>query len=133
MNEQDQLLREILAGDELARFRRASLEKGLIQMRQLRSRRRAVRACAFATLPLLLALALFVVRTPGSRQWPRLASIIPVANSASTQDEPAKTKFITDEELFALFPDRPAVLIGKPGQQELVFLDNNQGSVARNP
>jgi hypothetical protein len=32
-------------------------------------------------------------------------------------------KLINDDELLALFPDRPVALIGKPGQQQLVFLD----------
>jgi hypothetical protein len=32
-------------------------------------------------------------------------------------------KFINDEELLALFPGRPLALVGKPGEQQLVFLD----------
>ena len=133
MNEQDQLLREILTGDELTSFRRASLEIGLARMRQQRARRRAARACALGSLPLLLALVLFVLRTPESRHWPKIKSTLPSETRASTHGERVKMKFITDEELFALFPDRPVVLIGKPGQQELVFLDNNRASVARSP
>lgn len=42
----------------------------------------------------------------------------------ATEIAEEKIRFINDEELFALFPDRPMALIGEPGQQQLVFLDN---------
>ena len=32
---------------------------------------------------------------------------------------------INDDELFALFAGRSMALIGKPGEQQLVFLDQN--------
>jgi len=32
-------------------------------------------------------------------------------------------KYITTQELFALFPGRPIALIGKPGRQQVIFLD----------
>jgi len=32
-------------------------------------------------------------------------------------------QFINDDELLALFPNRPVALIGEPGKQRLVFLD----------
>jgi hypothetical protein len=41
----------------------------------------------------------------------------------STRAGFSPVKLITDDELLALFPDRPVALIGKPGQQQLVFLD----------
>ena len=37
-------------------------------------------------------------------------------------------KIITDEELFALFPNRALALIGAPGRQQLVFLDHGAAS-----
>jgi hypothetical protein len=40
----------------------------------------------------------------------------------------AKVKIITDEELFALFPNRALALIGSPGHQQLVFLDHGVAS-----
>ena len=46
-SEQDQLLKEILAGDDLSDFRQASLEQGLVAIRR-QSRRRRLRARARA-------------------------------------------------------------------------------------
>jgi hypothetical protein len=37
-------------------------------------------------------------------------------------------EIITDEELFALFPNRALALIGSPGHQQLVFLDHGIAS-----
>ncbi len=37
-------------------------------------------------------------------------------------------EIITDEELFSLFPNRPLALVGKPGHQQLIFLDQPQTS-----
>ena len=114
-SDQHDLLRELFEGDALSDFRRASLEGGLAAIRQQRRRRRALRVSALAALPMLLALAMVLHRGPESAK-PRT---VPNASRAET----TKVKFITDEELFALFPDRPMALIGKPGQQRLVFLD----------
>jgi len=36
-----------------------------------------------------------------------------------------RVKFISADELLALFPNRPVALIGKPGSQQLVFLDGS--------
>jgi hypothetical protein len=38
-------------------------------------------------------------------------------------------KIITDEELFSLFPNRSMVLVGQPGHQQLVFLDQPEKPV----
>ena len=46
-----------------------------------------------------------------------------IASQPKTPLTPA-VKTITDDELFALFPGRSMALIGKPGHQELVFLDS---------
>jgi len=34
-----------------------------------------------------------------------------------------RVKIITNEQLLALFPERPVALIGAPGTQRLMFLD----------
>ena len=46
----------------------------------------------------------------------------PITDTA-TNDKIGDIKLITDEELFALFPGRSVALIGKPGHQQLVFLN----------
>jgi hypothetical protein len=37
----------------------------------------------------------------------------------------SKVEYITADQLFALFPNRPMALIGKPGHQQLIFLDKH--------
>ncbi len=122
-SERDRLLQEILAGDDLTEFRQASLDHGLTLVRRLRHRRRALRLCAVVCLPLLLVSGILFrlspqVAKPTGPSSTAAASVGP----ASPARNPA-VKFITDEELFALFPNRPLALLGKPGQQQLVFLD----------
>jgi hypothetical protein len=36
-----------------------------------------------------------------------------------------KVKYITKKELFALFPNRPIALIGEPGHQQFLLLDES--------
>jgi hypothetical protein len=128
-HERDQLLKEILGGDEVSRLRQASLEQGLTAIRKTRGRRRALRTGALVMLPALLAAAVLV------HQWPvssgssgSSGSSVPVARPTTAPPRPAASvKFITDDELFALFPDRSLALIGPPGHQQLVFLDQAGG------
>jgi hypothetical protein len=120
-SEQDRLLDGLLAQENLDALRRTSLQAGLVALRHRRFRRRAVQACAFAGLPVL---ALFF-----GLQWfssvPKQIATAPLPERegklVSAEDQP--TKMISDEELFALFPNRPLALVGKPGHQQLVFLD----------
>ncbi len=121
-SDQDRMLMEILDGRELSDLRRVSLEQGLASLRRRRQHRLVLRTCALALLPLLFILAFF----------PRKASVAPdrpagdVRSAQATspsRNETGPIKFISDEELLALFPNRPVALIGRPGQQQLVFLD----------
>lgn len=122
-HEPDPLLKEILAGDELTDFRLASLEHGLNVMRRQQRRRRGVRVGALLMLPLLFTFAILSRRTPEASNR-QIASTNPTTAALPTPPADGRdTKFITDEELFALFPNRPLALVGKPGQQQLVFLD----------
>ena len=119
-SEKDQLLREIL---EPSDFRQASLECGLASIRQRRCRRRTVRACALASLLILMTLGILFKWASASSPRRHPASGPTMVTVPAPRVERAEIKFITDEELFALFPNRPLALIGKPGQQQLVFLD----------
>jgi hypothetical protein len=125
-HERDQLLNEILGSDEVSGFRQASLEQGLAAFRKARSRRRTLRTGALVVLPALLAAAVLIHQRPTSS----VSSVrsAPVARQiATTSPATSSVKFITDEELFALFPDRSLALIGPPGHQQLVFLDQGGG------
>ncbi len=127
-SEQRRFLREILAGDELSNLRQASLESGLKWMRQQRRRRAALRACALLCLPALLALALIYKPAreieqghPAEAVQVRLPQVAP------------SIELITDEQLFALFPGRAMALIGKPGQQQVLFLEGSTAADGPRP
>ena len=40
----------------------------------------------------------------------------------------SKVEYITADQLFALFPNRQIALVGKPGHQQLIFLDDHPAS-----
>lgn len=122
-HEQDQLLKELLADDDLPAFRQASLERGLTFLRHKRRRQRAVRLGALACAVLLCAVGMLLNRVFDRADHQTAGSISPANETSPLQAESATVKFISDEELFALFPDRAMALIGKPGQQQVVFLD----------
>ncbi len=122
MNDKSPLLGEIMTGEELDQFRRESLERGLDSIRRIRRRRRAVRACMLA-LPLLAALGIFAVRE-ARLNADRLAASQPAPVASDSQG----VKIIDEQELFALFPNRPIALIGKPGHEQIYFLDAMAGN-----
>jgi hypothetical protein len=119
--EQDQLLESILSGPDLVEFRQTTLEHGLMQLRTQRLRRRVLRL-AFACLAAGLVIPVFlgIRSTENRRERVEEKSTAMAAPSSAVQSQ---VQFITDEQLFALFPNRHMALIGKPGEQQLVFLD----------
>ena len=117
-DDSDRLLSQVLAGQDWENFRQSSLEQGLGAMRQRRRRRRAVQIGVLACLLMLgtMAAVFFTAeRSPDRR------TALPTRPVDTVS--PQGIKMITDEELFALFPNRPLALVGKPGHQQLVFLD----------
>lgn len=114
-SDNDRLLNELLAGDELDAFRRASLEESLALIRGRNVRRQRLRRAALVAVFVLVPAILLKDLVP--RQGNRTARV--VSRPVSKQD----VEVISDEQLFALFPNRPLALVGKPGQQQLVFLD----------
>ncbi len=111
--EKKQLLDAILADDDLAQWRAATLHRGLTELRR-RRRRNAAARISLVALPAAL-LAILMLHSPPSVQEP-LAPGMPVALAAPV-------KRITAEQLLALFPNRPVALVGEPGHKQLVFLD----------
>jgi hypothetical protein len=118
--ENDKVLREILTGDEVADFRQASLQAGLLAMRRQRLQRQVAHAAMLVLIPVFLA-TLWFGRTHSPRRAASSDPAIELAGQKSTS-----IKFISDEELFALFPNRSVALIGQPGHQQLVFLDESR-------
>jgi hypothetical protein len=112
--EQDRLLREILTGEELARFRQASLEQGLSQLHRRQRRQRVLRFSSLAALALSAVLLGRHFLMPAGRATASTQAPLPGVNHP--------VEYITDDQLLALFPDRSVALIGPPGQQQFVFL-----------
>ena len=119
--DENPLLKEILADENLSALREASLKQGIHAMRRQRRIRRAMHAGMFVLLPALL---IFTLRKPNPQS-------VSQTSNPHTREMPSTAiasgesgiKVISDEELFALFPGRSLALIGKPGHQELVDLD----------
>ena len=120
--DRDKLLNELLTPDGRTGLRERSLQQGLVALRRERRKRQVVRAGILLCLPLLIFAAVTLGRGP-ARQ-PKLRNSSPeVALSSTPRINTSEVKIISDEELFALFPGRSLALIGKPGHQRLVFLD----------
>jgi hypothetical protein len=121
--EQDDLLKALLPGEESAQFRRVSLELGLKAMAARRTRRQVLRACAGCSLLLALAGTVLWPWRPG--HWTARKSVVQLPDVATAPASAAtgSVKFISDDELMALFPNQAVALIGKPGHQQFVFLD----------
>jgi len=130
-SKQDLLLKEIFSGEDLAEFRSASLDRTLAYVRIRQRRRRILRVGSLLMISVLLIFLIFQhakryptdrVATQGTSHEPQGTARLADAN----QTRSGGIRFISDEELFALFPDRPLALIGSPGRQRLVFLGESK-------
>ena len=130
----DPLLTDIFSDERLENFRSASLEQTLALARRRRLRRRQNRG--FVLLGLALA-AIVTARVstrhePANPSGPTLAlprTTPPAPVAPATRPAPKKggtLEFISDDELLALFPNRAVALVGRPGAQRLVFLDERR-------
>ncbi len=117
------MLTELLTEDSLDVVRRRSLALGLAVARRRRHRANWTKSALIS----VVAICLFVwmwqgefVRNRVSSQTSETKITTAVGQNAKN---PAAVRFISDEELLALFPGRSLALIGPPGHKELVFLD----------
>lgn len=118
--ENNELFAQVLAAEE--GFRTATLEHGLAALRRTRRRRKTVRMTAGTVATLLVIAALFLAQRPRAR-------VPPLVDAANTQPRVPKTiagtsiRILSDEELLDVFKGRPVALVGQPGDQRLVLLD----------
>jgi hypothetical protein len=126
--EPDDLLKEVFADEGLDALRESSLGHGLAALRS-RRRHRAWRLGALAALPVLALATMLLWRSPPDAVTPPAVVATAATNPAlkiypavvASAAPPVPT--ISDEELLALFPNRPVGLLGEPGHQQLVFFD----------
>lgn len=124
-HDKERLLNEMIGGEQLEAFRQATLECGLSALRRRRRYKRIVKVSGLACVPLLATL--FVLsRSNMSPPKNAATSTAPIILAASDAARTRGVKIISDEELFALFPNRAMALVGKPGHQQLLFLDRPQ-------
>lgn len=114
-SDKNQLLNEVLGGDELDAFREATLASGLDALRRRTRRRRQFQGAAImaSLLVLMLHEHFRPARPAPSKSDPAPPPLV----------EAGEVKYITEKELFALFPNRPVALIGEPGHQQFLLLD----------
>jgi hypothetical protein len=115
-SDRDKLLGEILRDENLEHARAASLDG---MLRAVRGRRHYRAALSGAAAALVLGAVMLVV----TRRAPS-----PSESSALAGVKSSGVRIVTDEQLLALFPDRSVALIGRPGEQRLVFLEGSNPS-----
>jgi hypothetical protein len=127
----DPLLKGILADESLETLRRRSLAHGQAITRRRRYRAVWAKACLFSAIS-LGALGLLLSVASRSRtgspvvRGPAPTNALTLAKTTTTSlKQPADVRFISDDELLALFPGRPLALVGPPGQKTLLFLDQS--------
>jgi hypothetical protein len=113
----DQLVDELLTGEELEAFRQTSLRHGLALIKSRRRRRNMGRISAMALLTFLVVLGLWTNRQAIQPLPTASISVRPTSASVS------KVRLINDDDLLTLFPNRPLAMVGSAGHRKLVFLD----------
>jgi len=128
----DELLKEAFSDRELEALREVTLARGLAAQRSKR-RMRNLRNGVMMTGPVLVLLVtvLFwrssnpIPSQPITGAHPPAVASIPslkIYPAVKATDAPP-IPTISDSELLALYADRSVGLLGKPGQQKLVFFD----------
>lgn len=127
----DELWDDLLDDVASSEFRRTLLAQTVGAARR-RRRRRLIGAVACLAAPILL-FALMQLKDGGSLE-PELADANPESSVAPgeevsgsstappTGENPSRTEILTDDELFALFPDHVVGLVGPAGEQRLIVL-----------
>ncbi len=132
MNSRDQekLLKEILPPEGAVDFRQTSLERGLVGLRRQQRRRHIIRYSGVAVV--LICFSIGILFHSRNR-----TSGVPLITKATPQPAPSDlasghVEIINDDQLLAYFINQPVALIGKPGEQRLVFLGKSENDSAQN-
>ena len=121
---EDNLLGDVFP--KAADFRAASLERMLSCARQQRRRRRVIQVSGILAIGLGLFVLLFL-NFPDSAERPVKQIIANHSSPPDAHNYPTvpgtSIRILNDEELLALFADRPVALMGPPEAREFVVLD----------
>jgi hypothetical protein len=122
--ERDELWGDLLSEAGSAGFREAALDRTLAAVRRHQRWQRRLRLAATATVPcVLLGLIFWQGRDAALRRSVSRDSAMPVTARPPDVVPGTHIRLISDEELFAMFPDRPAALIGPDEDRRFVLLD----------
>lgn len=122
------LLNELLSRPELEQLRATTLDRGLAILRQRRRQRHLIRSAAIVVVLLgMLAMGWMLLKpqtaSPLAARPPELPAARAMANSPPIAAPTSNVRMVSDQELLGLFSGRPVALIGPPGAQRLVLLD----------
>ena len=127
-SDREPLLKELLTDESLEALRLRSVDQGLAVVR--RRKQHAAWAKGGLMVGATLGALWLVVSLNEHPRLPDQVGHRPLATNAAnstppvtTMKTPAPVRFISDDELLALFPGRPLALIGPPGRKTLLFLD----------
>src|SRR5688572_30521462 len=114
--EPEEFLNDVMSPDEL---RTATLECTLAATRRHRQWRRTVRGARVVAACAILAT--IILREHAPSVPPIATDTLPPALAIQTVPG-TNIRLVSDEELLALFPDRPVALVGPPENRHFVFL-----------
>ena len=115
--DRDRLWDDMLTDSTPAELRE-DLLRNTVGIARRRRQRRTVLCLAAAVIPLV---AILTLRNPGDTMVRQPRSSTPAAVATETK-RIGKPEIISDEELFAIFPNHALALVGPPGNQRLVIL-----------
>jgi hypothetical protein len=116
--EQDELLAEVLAEGASAEFREATLAHGCSLARRRRRNQRFILVSTCLAVPIVLAVTMLLWQTRQTKP-----AVMAIQKAAPKIIEGTSIRILTDEELLEFFKGRPTALVGLPGKQQLVLLD----------
>lgn len=123
-DELEQLLNDVLSPETSEDIRTTTLDQGLTALRQRKRKRVLIQRAGICAAAAFVLIALVVSLTPSTEKPSTSVAAVSVPSAPVDKTVPGTNiRIISDEELFALFPDRPLALVGPKGHQELIFLD----------
>lgn len=119
-SEREELLADVLVEDEP--LRAATLKAGLDEMRRLGKRRHAMRTGSVVGMSVIVLATLVWANRFVLSGRKAMDPSSPVSHAEEVIPG-TSIHVVNDEQLLDLFRDRPVALVGSPGNQQLLLLD----------